>query len=108
MASNGSVVGRPPAAGMSSMSAAVSTATTPGDARAAPVSMPVIRACAIGLRTNVIRRRAVQFREPQIIGVHAALREQPGVLGAHDPGAKDAHRVSSGVGRRSSPLSCVP
>jgi hypothetical protein len=37
------------------MSAAVSTVTTPGEARAAPVSMPVIRACAMGLRTNVIR-----------------------------------------------------
>ena len=37
------------------MSWAVSTATTPGAASAAETSMPVICACAIGLRTNVTR-----------------------------------------------------
>ena len=37
------------------MSWTVSTATTPGASRAAVVSMPVIRAWAIGLRTNVTR-----------------------------------------------------
>ncbi len=37
------------------MSAAVSTATTPGACRASSVSMPVIRACAIGLRTKMTR-----------------------------------------------------
>ena len=41
------------------MSAAVSTATTPGAAFAAVVSMPVISACATGLRTNVTRAACV-------------------------------------------------
>ena len=39
----------------SSMSWTVSTATTPGASRAAVTSMPLISACATGLRTNVIR-----------------------------------------------------
>ena len=43
----------------SSMSWTVSTATTPGASRAAEVSMPVIRACATGLRTNVTRAASV-------------------------------------------------
>jgi hypothetical protein len=37
------------------MSATVSTAITPGLARASLASMPVIRAWATGLRTNVTR-----------------------------------------------------
>jgi hypothetical protein len=37
------------------MSLTVSTATTPSASRAAVTSMPVIIACAIGLRTNVAR-----------------------------------------------------
>ena len=37
------------------MSATVSTAITPGSARAALASMPVMRAWATGLRTNVTR-----------------------------------------------------
>ncbi len=41
--------------GRSSVSWAVSTATTPGAWRAADTSMPVISACATGLRTNVTR-----------------------------------------------------
>ena len=41
--------------GRSVMSAAVSTATTPGASSAAEVSMPVIRACATVDRTNVAR-----------------------------------------------------
>ncbi len=39
----------------SSMSATVSTAITPGSALASAVSIPVMRACAIGLRTKVTR-----------------------------------------------------
>ena len=39
----------------SSMSRTVSTAITPGSWLAAVVSMPVMRACATGLRTNVRR-----------------------------------------------------
>src|SRR5215469_8220940 len=45
--------------GMSSKSATVSTATTPGTASAAEASMPVISACASGLRTNVTRAAPV-------------------------------------------------
>ena len=45
--------------GRSSMSATVSTATTPGAASAAEASMPVIRACPSGLRTNVTRAAPV-------------------------------------------------
>ena len=41
--------------GMSVMSAAVSTATTPGCASASDASMPVMSACATGERTNVAR-----------------------------------------------------
>ena len=37
------------------MSATVSTAITPGSARASLASMPVMRAWATGLRTNVTR-----------------------------------------------------
>ena len=39
-------------------------ATTPGNARAAPVSMPVIRACAIGLRTNATSTMPTMRRLP--------------------------------------------
>ena len=45
--------------GRSLMSATVSTATTPGAASAAEASMPVIRACPSGLRTNVTRAAPV-------------------------------------------------
>ncbi len=55
LASSGSVIGWSPGEGRSSVSAAVSTAITPGASRAASASIPVIRACAIGLRTNVAR-----------------------------------------------------
>ena len=43
----------------SSMSRTVSTAITPGSLMAWLVSMPVMRACASGLRTNVQARRSV-------------------------------------------------
>ena len=73
------------------MSWTVSTATTPGSLTAALVSMPVMRACATGLRTNVTRAAPVEFRRPQVVDVDPAGGQQARILRPYHPGAQDAH-----------------
>jgi hypothetical protein len=58
-ASSGSAIGSSRLPGSPAAFSAVSTATTPGSASAAEASMPVMSACAHGLRTNVTRAARV-------------------------------------------------
>ena len=64
------------------MSATVSTAITPGSARASLTSMPVMRAWATGLRTNVTRaapfssgvRRSSTYTPPAVSSRGSSIR----------------------------------
>ena len=53
--------------------------------------MPVISACATGLRTNVTRAAPSSSGFPQVVDVDAARGQQPRILRPHHPRAQNAH-----------------